>query len=86
MVDSAVERMGYAGDRDPVLLVYLTVSSRLLEKPINAHIIAPSASGKNYTVNTALALTPEDAVFKMTASTPKALIYGEDDLKHKTVI
>src|SRR5208337_2040065 len=36
--------------------------------------------------NTALALIPDEAVFKMTASTPKALIYNEEDLKHKTVV
>ena len=61
-------------------------SSRLLDKPINLHIIASPASGKNYTVNTALALIPDEAVFRMTASTPKALIYGEEDLRHKTVV
>jgi len=85
-VDVAVERLGYAGDREPVLLIYVVVSSRLLDKPINLHVIAPSASGKNYSVNTALALIPDEAVFKMTASTPKALIYNEEDLKHKTVV
>ena len=85
-VDEAIERLGYAGDREPVLLTYVVVSSRLLDKPINLHIIAPSASGKNYTVNTALALIPDEAVFKMTASTPKALIYGDEDLRHKIVV
>src|SRR5208282_335335 len=79
------EQLGYAGDRSPVILTYSVITSRLLDKPINLHIIAPSASGKNYTVNTALALIPDEAVFKMTASTPKALIYSDQDLQHKTV-
>ncbi len=85
-VDSSVARLGYAGDRKPVLLTYVAITSRLLDKPINAHIIAPSAAGKNYTLNTALALVPNDAVLTMTASTPKALIYSDIDLKHKTVV
>jgi hypothetical protein len=85
-VDLMIRRLGYAGDRKPVLLVYVAITSRLLDKPINAHIIAPSATGKNYTLNTALQLIPEEAVRKMTASTPKALIYSDIDLRHKTVV
>ena len=85
-VDGAILSLGYAGDRNPVLLTYVVLSSRLLDKPINEHVIAQSASGKNHTVNTALVLVPEEAVFKMTASTPKALIYSEEDLRHKTVV
>jgi hypothetical protein len=53
-VDLMIRRLGYAGDRKPVLLVYVAITSRLLDKPINAHIIAPSATGKNYTLNAAL--------------------------------
>jgi hypothetical protein len=85
-VDEMVEKLGYAGDRTPVLLTYVALTSRLLDKPINEHVIAQSAAGKNYTVNTALALVPEEAVLKMTASTPKALIYSGEDLRHRTVV
>ena len=85
-VDGAIEALGYAGDRKAALLVYVGVSSRLLDKPINAHVVAQSATGKNYTVNTALALIPDEAVLKMTASTPKALIYSDRDLQHITVV
>ena len=85
-VDSAVAQIGFAGDRNPVLLTYVALTSRLLDKPINEHIIAPPAAGKNFALDTALALVPQEAVFKMTASTPKALIYSDQDLRHKTVI
>lgn len=85
-VDETVAQLGYAGDRLPVLLVYVVITSRLLGKPINAHIIAPSASGKNFTLDTALQLIPDDAIYRLTASTPKAMIYSDQSFKHKTVV
>jgi hypothetical protein len=85
-IRTAVKANGYAGDPNPVLLIYLALTSRLLDKPINLHVIAPSAAGKNFAINAALRLVPEESVFKMTAATPKALIYGEEDLRHRVVV
>lgn len=85
-VDKAIAATGYAGDREPVLLIYVAVTSRRQEKPINVHVIAQAASGKNFAVNTALLFVPDEAVIKLTASSPKAFIHSEYDLKHKTII
>lgn len=86
LVRGAIEATGYAGDPGPVVLTYVAITSRLQEKPINAHIVAQAASGKNFVVNTALLFIPEEAVLKMTASSPKALIHSDYDLSHKTII
>ena len=86
LVRDAIMRTGYAGDPNPVVLTYVALTSRLTDKPINLHVMAPSASGKNFTVNAALQLVPDEAVIRMTASTPKAVIYGADDLRHKMIM
>jgi phage/plasmid primase-like uncharacterized protein len=85
-VEDVVKELGYAGEPTSVILVYVGVTSRLGDKPINVHLNAPSAAGKNFVINTALTLIPEEAVIKMTATSPKALIYSEENLKHKTVV
>src|SRR5262249_55699767 len=76
-VGGAISASGYAGDTTVPLLAYVAITSRLQAKPINLHVIGQAASGKNHSVNTAVDLVPDEAVFKMTASTPKALIYNE---------
>ena len=86
MVQKAIESSGYAGNANPVLLVYTAASSRLLEKPINAQVIGPSASGKSFCIDAALRMIPDEATIKMTASSPKAIIHGSDDLRHKMIV
>ncbi len=86
MVQKAIESSGYAGDPNPVLLVYTAASSRLLEKPINAQVIGPSASGKSFCIDAALRMIPDEATIKMTASSPKAIIHSYDDLRHKMIV
>jgi hypothetical protein len=85
-VSAAISDSGYAGDAAIPLLAYVVISSRLQNSPMKFQVVGPSAAGKNYAVDAAAALIPEDAVVRMTASTPKALIYSDVDLKHKTII
>ena len=91
-VKRAVASFGYAGDLNPILVTYVALTSRLTEKPINLHVIrafriyGAFRIGKNLTVNAALQLMPDEAVIMMTASTPKAVIYGADDLRHKMIM
>jgi len=85
-VQQAIESNGYAGDPKPVVLIYVALSSRLLDKPVNAQVVAPSSTGKNFAINAATQLVPDDAIVKLSAMSPKALIHGADDLRHKTVV
>jgi hypothetical protein len=85
-VQQAVVDGGYAGDPKPVVLIYVVLSSRLQEKPVNAHVVGPSATGKNFAINSATRLVPDEATVKLSAMSPKALIHGSDDLRHKTVV
>ena len=73
-VASAIRTGGYAGDERPPMLVYLALTSRLLERPCNLALIAPSAAGKNYAVDAARALIYSDADLQH-----RAVIFAEAD-------
>jgi hypothetical protein len=85
-VRRAIVKFGYAGDPNPVVLLYVAASSRLTAKPVNVHVIAQSAAGKNFAINSAIRLIPEEGMLKLSAMSPKALIHGDDDLQHKIVV
>jgi hypothetical protein len=85
-VRQAIVDSGYAGDPKPVVLLYVALTSRLSDKPVNVHVVAPSATGKNFAINAATQLFPNDATVKLSAMSPKALIHSSDDLRHKTVV
>ncbi len=86
LVEQAIIVSGYAGDPTPCELTYIAVTSRLLARPLNVQFLAQSASGKNYTVDTALQLFPPEAYYKLTASSPRALVYTDETFCHRTVI
>ncbi len=86
LVEGAIIESGYAGDPTPSALAYIALTSRLLDRPLNVQFLAQSASGKNFTVDTALRLFPPEAYYKLTASSPRALIYTREDFRHRTVV
>ena len=86
LVERAIIESGYAGDPSPCMLAYIAVTSRLLERPLNVQFLAQSASGKNFTLDTALRLFPPEAYYKLSASSPRALVYTGEDFRHRTVV
>jgi hypothetical protein len=85
-VGEAMRSQGYAGDLTPPLLAYLAMTSRLLERPINLVFVAPSAAGKNRTIDAAAALIPAEAVYVEKAGSARALIYNDEDFQHRVVV
>jgi hypothetical protein len=86
LVRIALAAGGYAGDTSPAELAYLAVSSRFMPRPINLHIEAPSSAGKNHAVDSALALHPAEAFYKVSASSPRALVYNNESFKNRAVV
>jgi hypothetical protein len=78
--------MGLVGEDRNAQLVYLTVTSRLLDKHVNVVVKGLSSSGKSYTVECVLKLFPAEAVYTMTAMSEKALIYLSEPLAHRTIV
>ncbi len=77
---------GYAGDTAPAERIFVAVCSRFGARPINIRRLAVSAAGKSHTVDCVLVLFSEDAYYKISASSEKALIYTAESFEHKYVI
>jgi MarR family/CHC2 zinc finger len=85
-IKEVIQDGGYAGDLTPPLMAYAAVTSRILPRPINLSFVAPSAAGKNRAVDDAVRLMPPEAVYQLSAGSPRALIYEAQSFEHVTVV
>jgi hypothetical protein len=85
-IEQIMRDRGFAGSIGPAMLLYLAVTSRVLGKLSNLLVKGPSAAGKNYAVDAALALFPPDAFYKLTASSERFLVYTEELFVHRFVV
>jgi hypothetical protein len=87
---ATVQSFGVVREGAAIRGAYLTFTSRLLKRGAICLLRrgAP-AGGKNYLLETTFPLIPEDAVIRVSSSSPLALIYygdeDEDALKHKII-
>jgi hypothetical protein len=84
--DQALETVGLVGERRAAKLIYLAVTSRLLDRPISIALKGPSAGGKSFTVESVLRFFPQDAFFALTAMSDRALAYSTEPLKHRCLV
>src|SRR5215207_7571973 len=79
-------RSGVAGEVRTAKLLYLAVTSRLLEKPISIALKGPSSGGKSYLTEQVLRFFPVSAFYSLTAMSEKALAYSEEPLSHRILV
>jgi MarR family len=79
-------RSGVAGESRIAKLLYLAVTSRLLEKPVSIALKGPSSGGKSYLTEQVLRFFPESAFYSLTAMSEKALAYSEEPLSHRILV
>jgi hypothetical protein len=84
-LEIVIELRGYAGSPRPAVVVYLAITSRLLERPMNVNIVGESASGKNATVEAAIELQPPGAVHVVSAASPMAMMYEKENFQHRHI-
>jgi hypothetical protein len=77
---------GLVGENRNAKLVYLAITSRLLDKQVSIVVKGLSSSGKSYTIECAAVLFPPEAVYTMTAMSERALIYLDESMEHRTII
>src|SRR5262249_40240974 len=75
----------------PAEITYLAATTRLLSMRLGAmpghlQIVGPPGVGKSWTVILTLALLPEDAVIRIDAGSPRALIYNDRDPRHALLV
>jgi hypothetical protein len=77
---------GVVGEDRNAKLVYLAITSRVLEEPVSESMKGVSSSGKSYTIDQVLAFFPEEAYIELTAMSERALIYDKRDFAHRTLV
>lgn len=81
-----VRRIGLVGEERAAKLLYLALTSRLLERPVSVVVKAPSAAGKSYLVDTVLKFFPGAAFYTVTGMSEKALAYSDEPLRHRVLV
>lgn len=81
-----VHELGLVGEIENAKLLYLSVTSRLLEKPVSIIVKGPSSGGKSFTVETVLKTLPQDAFYAISAMSERALAYSQEPLKHRMLV
>jgi hypothetical protein len=79
-------RSGVAGESRIAKLLYLAVTSRLLERPVSIALKGPSSGGKSHVVERVLSFVPESAYYALTAMSDRTLAYSEEPIKHRFLV
>ncbi len=78
--------LGVVGERRAAKLIYLVLTSRLLDKPVSAAIKGHSSVGKSYLADKVLSFFPASAAYRLSGMSERALAYSEEPLKHRTIV
>ena len=78
--------IGHAGEERMCKIVYLAVTSRLLDDIVSVAGKGPSAAGKSATVKRVLAFFPAEAWVVLTAVSEKYIVYDKRPLQHRMLV
>ena len=82
-----IAQTGVVGERTNRLLLWLTFTSRLRERPLHVICLGASGTGKTYLQEKIADLIPAEQKLEVTALSENALYYFErSELKHKLVL
>ncbi|HXE73651.1 MAG TPA: hypothetical protein VNO81_13400, partial [Candidatus Nitrosotenuis sp.] len=85
-LERLLPRLGVVGEDRNAKLLYLALTSRLLDRPVSVVVKGPSAAGKSYLVSQVLRLFPDTAYLDLTGMSEHALVYDERPLSHRHVV
>jgi hypothetical protein len=77
---------GVVGEARAVKLLYLTVTSRLLDRPVSSVMKGPSSGGKSYLTERVLDFFPPSAYYALSAMSERALAYSEEPIAHRVLV
>nr|MDP9455936.1 hypothetical protein [Actinomycetota bacterium] len=78
-----LERCRLVGETRNAKLLYLALTSRILEKIVSVAVKGPSSAGKSYLVRKVLGFFPESACWSFSGMSEKTLFYTEEPLSHR---
>jgi len=79
-------RRGVVGENKAAKLLYLAITSRLLERPVSVAVKGPSAGGKSYLLQQVLGFFPDSACYVLSAMSERAMVYSEEPLEHRFLV
>lgn len=77
---------GVVGEERSGKLLYLALTSRILERPISVAVKGPSSAGKSFLASSVLKYFPSSSYIEYSSVSEKALLYSEDDFRHKFLV
>jgi len=82
-IEEDYTKLGYVRERKNKILLYLVMTSRLMDNPIHSILISRSGAGKSLLADVTEELCPPEGLESISDLSAKALYYyGKDDLKH----
>jgi hypothetical protein len=81
-----LSRLGVVGERRAGKLIYLSLTSRLLDRPVSVAVKGPSSGGKSFVVESTLRFFPSLAFYALTAMSDRALAYSSEPLRHRYLV
>jgi hypothetical protein len=81
-----VESAGLVGETNNAKILFLTLTSRLFERPVSVAIKGVSAGGKSFTVEQVLKFFPSAAYFVRTGMSEKAIIYSDESYRYRFIV
>ena len=81
-----LNRLGLAGQEREAKIIYLALTSRIFERPVNVAVKGPSSGGKSFLVEQCLKLMPESAYYALSAMSEKALAYSQEPMSHRHLV
>jgi len=77
---------GVVGEDRAAKLLYLALTSRLLDRPVSVAVKGPSSAGKSWVTDAVLDFFPPRAYYKLTAMSEKVLVYSEEPVQHRHLV
>jgi Domain of unknown function (DUF3854) len=81
-----IRARGVVGEETTACILYLLLTTRLLDRQVSAVVKGTSSSGKSFTTEEVVKFFPGHAVIEMTAMSERALVYMEEEFAHRTLI
>jgi len=80
-------RLDVANEDKNAKLLYLALTSRMMDRPVSVVVKGPSSTGKSWLVEHVAMAFPESAYVDCTGMSPKALVHADElSLQHKHII
>jgi hypothetical protein len=83
---TVIRRRGVVGEVAIARLLYLVVTTRLLDRQVSAVVKGHTSSGKSWTLDQVLQFFPPGAFLEITAMSEKALVYLKEEFAHRTIV